>query len=299
MARDPSLLGSHGVIYAEAARAWLTGSNPWTAGPAGAVFAGPPTMLLPFAPFAFLPGEVVRYAWLAGMAVLAVWTIWRFKLPRYWLAFPPILSAVVLGHPEVLVLALLALGGHRRLSGHDARRARIGGAVSGLAAIIKPYAAAALLAERRWLAFVIAAATVLATALFLPWGTFLREWTAISKAIAEQSHGDSVFGDPLLMVVGVAALLVLGPRRALWLATPVLWPSAQPLYKVVAMPGISRMLALFWAVPIPGATLTGVLVEAAVVLAGRRWTLPAWLRLGVEPIGFKALDNRLSETMRA
>jgi hypothetical protein len=278
--RDPSLIGSHGIIYTDAARAWLTGANPWSTGPDGAVFAGPPTMLLPFAPFAFLPGEVVRYVWLIGMLAVAVWAVWRLRLPPYWLAFPPIFGAIVLGHPEVLVLALLTL------------RGRIGGPLSGLAAIVKPYAVGALAAERRWLAFAVAAAVFLATALFLPWALFFDELPAIGRVVAEQSHGDSVFGDPLLMLVAGLALLALGPRRALWLATPVLWPSAQPIYKVGAVPAMSRLLAIFWAVPIPGATLAGVVVEAAVVLAGRRWRLPEWLRVGVEPIGFASLDRK-------
>lgn len=273
LVRDPSLLGSHGVIYTQAAHALLTGGDPWTVGPPGAVFAGPPTMLLPFIPFALLPGEVVRWAWFLGMLVVAIWTVRRLALPWYWLAFPPLLGAIVLGHPEVLVLALLTL------------RGRISGALSGLAAIVKPYAAAPLVAEQNWRALAVTAGVLLVTAVVLPWAAFFERLPAITAVLAEQSRGDSVFGDPVLMVIAAVALLALGPRRALWLATPVFLPSAQPLYKVVAIPAMSRLLAVFWAVPIPGLTLAGLVVEAAVVQADRRWGLPAWLRLGVEPVG--------------
>jgi hypothetical protein len=263
----PIGFGFHAVVYTDAARAWLTGGNPWTVGPPAVVFAGPPTMLVLFLPFVPFGIDVIRFSWIAIDVVVAIWALARLGLPRYWLFFPPLFNAITLGHPEVLVLGLLAAGG----------------AVSGLAAAIKPYAVIPLLAEHRWRAIAVAVAAVVASAPFLPWGQFLSQAGAISGTIARQNVGDSTFGQPLLMVLAVGALLVLGPRRALWLAVPVLWPDAQPIYKVMTMPVLSPIVALLWAIPVPGLTLAAVVVEAILVIIDRRSGLPGWLKLGITP----------------
>lgn len=265
----PGILGSHAVVYADAAAAWLTGANPWTVGPPAVVFAGPPTMLLPFAPFAFLPGEVTRVVWVVGMLLAAVWALRRLGLPGWWVGFPPVFESIVLGHPEVLVLLLLTATGW----------------VSGLAAIVKPYAAAALLAERRWPAFAVAIAVGLATFLFLPWGRFLAEWPQISATLARQNTGDSVFGNLPLMVVAVVALASLGPRRALWLGVPLLWPNAQHNYKTIAVPALPPVVAVLWSLPIAGMTLVGIVAYSVLDRIDRRRPLPAWLRPGIQAAG--------------
>jgi hypothetical protein len=263
----PLTIGSHGAIYADAARAWLTGADPWQVGPPLAVFGGPPSMLLPFAPFAFLPWDVTRFAWVAIDAIVAAWAIRRLGLPPYWLAFPPLFEAIVLGHPEVLVLALVVL---RRPLG-------------GLALLIKPYAVFPFVAEQRWKAVIVGAIATAITFPLLPWGRFLTELPQISATLARQSQGDSVFGQPLLMVVAVLALAALGPRRALWLAVPVLWPYAQPIYKVMSIPVMPPLLAVLWAIPIPGLTLVGLVALAVLTLVERRRPLPAWLHTGIRP----------------
>src|SRR5439155_190270 len=81
-----------------------------------------------------LPLDITRLVWVGGSLALAIWTLRRIGLPGYWLAFPPLFQAIQLGHPEVLVLWLLVSGG----------------VASGLAAVIKPYAGFALLAELFW-----------------------------------------------------------------------------------------------------------------------------------------------------
>ena len=225
-------------------------------------------MLLPFAPFAFLPWDVTRFAWVAIDAAVAVWAIRRLRLPAYWLAFPPLFEAIVLGHPEVLVLGILV---------------GVSGPLAGLAALVKPYAVLPLLAERRFLAIVIAGVATGATLLILPWGQFLAELSTISANLARQNVGDSTFGDPALMVIGGIALIALGPRRALWLAVPVLWPYAQPIYKVMSIPVLPPVLALAWAIPIPGMTLMGVVVLAVLTVVNRQRTLPGWLVNGIRP----------------
>jgi hypothetical protein len=268
---EPRILGAHALLYTDAARAWLSGGDPWQVGQPGAIFGGPPTLFLPYVPFVALPRDVTRLAWVVGAAVLSGWSLRRLGLPAYWIAFPPIVQAIVLGHPEFLVLWLLVLG----LS------PRTWGRLSGLAALVKPYAGLALLAERRWAAIGIGLVVLVVTLPILPWARFVTELPQISATIAGQAHGDSTFGDPLLMVAAVVALGSLGLRRALWLATPLLWPFAQPTYKVMTVPQLTPLLATFWALPVPGATLAGIVVEAVLVAIGRRRELPRILAAGL------------------
>ena len=267
---DQRSVGSHALIYTDAARAWLSGGNPWTVGPPSAVFAGPPTMLLPFVPFIPLPADLTRLIWVAGSALLAILVLRRLRLPGWWIGFPPIFHAILLGHPEILVLWLVVGGG----------------VMAGLAPVIKPYAGLPLLAERRWKAIALGLAVVVLTAPFLPWQQFIAELPAISAAFKAFSNGDSTFGTPVLMAIAVVALAMLGVRRALWLATPLLWPGAQPIYKVITVPALSPVIAVFWALPVPigtaiHATLIGVVVEALLLWRDGRRPLPRWLRDGL------------------
>lgn len=264
----PIGIGSHANIYTDAAAAWLGGGNPWLVGPPSAVFAGPPSMLLPFVPFVGLPVDVTRLAWFFGDLLLSVWVLRRLSMPTYWLAFPPLFSAIVLGHIELVVLAAIVLGG----------------AVSGLAVVIKPYAALPLLAERRWSALVVAALALAVTFPVLPWVQFFEQSGVIAATLARQDVGDSVFGQPLPMLIVGLALLALGPRRALWLAVPVLWPYAQPIYKSLSIPVLAPVVAFFWALPFEGATLAGVVALAALVVVSRVRALPAFLAAGIAPV---------------
>lgn len=264
----PIGIGSHANIYTDAAAAWLHGADPWLVGPPTAIFAGPPTMLLPFVPFIPLPIDVTRMAWFVADLLIAVWVFRRLAMPVYWLAFPPVFSAIVLGHIEILVLAAIV----------------VGGAFSGLAAFIKPYAVLPLIAERRWSALIVAAVATAVTMPLLPWTRFFAEYGAITATLARQDVGDSVFGQPLPMLVGGAALLALGPRRALWLAVPLLWPYAQTIYKSMTIPMLTPVIAFFWALPFEGATLAGVVALAGMVTLARVRKLPRFLATGIEPI---------------
>ena len=156
---DPRYFGAHAVIYTDAARAWLTGGDPWRVGPPNVIFAGPPPMLIPFVPFIGLPVDVTRVVWIGGTAMLAIWMLRRLRLPAYWLAFPPLFLAIELGHIEVVILWLVVFGG----------------LASGLAALIKPYASLALLAERRWQALAVGLVVFLATLPILPWRLFIDD----------------------------------------------------------------------------------------------------------------------------
>jgi hypothetical protein len=281
---DPRSIGSHALIYTDAARAMVQGADPWSVGPPAAIYAGPPTMLIAFVPFTVLPDLVTRVVWVGGMAIVSAFALRRCGLPAYWIAFPPLFEAIVLGHPEPLVLGLLV----------------VPRAVAGLAVVLKPYAALPLIAGERWRALGLAAVVVLVTALFLPWAAFVTRFSEISATLARQSQGDSTFGAPILMLLSVVALAFVGRRRALWLAVPLLWPSAQPIYKVGSVPALSPLLATIWAIPIPGFTLVGILGEAALLAVHRRRGLPpaaaAWL---VRPEAARQItDVRYGSTQR-
>lgn len=272
---EPRSIGSHASIYTAAARAWLSGGDPWSVGPPAAVFAGPPPMLLPFVPFVGLPLDVTRLVWVAGSAILAVMVIRRLHLPGWWIAFPPIAQVIHLGHPEVLLLALIVLGGP----------------FGGLAPLVKPYFGPALLAERRWTAIALGIGVFVVTFPFLPWAAFVQRLPEITATLARQSIGDSTFGQPIWMLVAVVVLASLGVRRGLWLAMPVLWPSAQPFYKVACVPAICPLLAVFWAIPIPGFSLAGLIVLAIVDRYVAIRGGPEWLRAGVYARGLTHLSE--------
>jgi hypothetical protein len=146
-------------------------------------------------------------------------------------------------------------------------------------------------AERRWPALALAAIVVVATLPILPWARFVTEAGTIAATLARQDHGDAVFGDPLLMGAGIVALASLGVRRALWLAVPLLWPYAQPIYKTMTLPVLSPVLALAWALPVSGATLVGVIALAALVMLDRVRPLPRWLKAGIEPAASRQLRS--------
>jgi hypothetical protein len=212
----------------------------------GAHFAGPPTTLIPFIPFAYVPEEVVATIWIAGSLVLAVLILRRLGMPPWWLAFPPLFFAIVTGSVEVLMVALLVTGG----------------GVSGLAAVLKPYAALPLLAERRWRALTVALVVCAATVLVLPWGTFVADLPYIADRLQFQSFASNAFGNVPLMLIAAAALLSMGIRRALWLATPVLWPNTQVHYAALTLPVITPLLAACWALDFPNAMVVGVVLAA-------------------------------------
>jgi hypothetical protein len=242
----PGSLGFDARLYAVAARALVEGRDPWHADLFGAHFAGPPTTLIPFVPFAYAPEEVVAAAWIGGSLLLAILILRRLGLPPWWLAFPPLFFAIVTGSVEVLMVALLVAGG----------------VTSGLAAVLKPYAVLPLLAERRWGALVVAMAACAATLLALPWGTFVGDLPYISDRLQFQSFASNAFGNIPLMLIAAAALLSMGIRRALWLATPVLWPNTQVHYAAMTLPVITPLLATCWALDFPNAMVVGVVLAA-------------------------------------
>ena len=244
--RYPWILGGDAVIYARAAALWLAGQDPWGPIPGTSVrLVSHPHLLLFYAPFVGLSN--VGIVWVIGLLALSAFALRRLGLPYWWLAFPPLADAIRWGSSDALVFALLVLGPRW------------------LAPIAKPYTALPLLGDRRWRDIAIALVVGLIATLFLPWQLFLSHLADIAVEIGLNAQDLSVFGEPIAMVVAIVALAALGWRRALWLATPVLWPLTQLHYAAMTIPALTRSVAFFFAVPIPGAPLVGVV--AAAILA--------------------------------
>ena len=273
----PGSFGYDARVYALAARAMLEGRNPWTVELGGGTVVGPPTTLVPYIPFAYLPQELTAAIWVLGSLLIAILILRRLGLPAWWIAFPPVFHPIVLGNEEVLMVGLLVVGG------------RLGG----LAPLLKPYAAIPLAVQRRWGDIWIGIGVGLATLLVLPWRTFVESLPLIRDRIAYQSFGDNAFGDPLLVVIAIVALISLGSRPGAWFATPVLWPYAQTHYGLMTLPIMPPLLALIWALPIPEAITVGIvaLAIAQAFARTRGWTLrdapveglAGWLRPSPRP----------------
>jgi len=235
---DDGRMGIDGRIYFRAAQAWLAGGDPWLAGVAingfRFDFAGPPPTVLVFAPFALLQEDWFNVLWLGLGLGAALYTLHRLRLPFWWLAFPPLAQAVMVGNPQVVCMAVL-------VSGSDWLRA--------LAVPFKAYAALPMLAEMRWRAIAILA-TACAVSVLLwsgTWLTYLGEFSAISSRLAAESFGGfSATRDPRLLAItalAVVALAAVDLRAAGWLAVPALWPASQFFYSEFALPVITPLFA--------------------------------------------------------
>jgi hypothetical protein len=243
----PANLGIDARVYVAAAGAWVDGGDPWSASANGVLFAAPPTSFLPFVPFVGLDPRVTAAAWIVGCLVVAALAIRSLHLPLWWVAFPPVADGIMVGSLDVVVLGLLVIW-----------RGRLGA----LAPLLKIYALIPMLGERRWRDVLIAGGLLAASLLVLPWGDWFARLPEISANLAQTSASTSVYGSPVLMVVGVMGLAVIGLPRAGWLAVPVLWPSTQPHYMAVSVPGLVPFIAAVWCFPHPLVTLGSVVAYA-------------------------------------
>jgi hypothetical protein len=252
--------GFDGRLYIEASRAWLAGGDPWAVQLDGISYAAPPPSLLALAPFAVLPD-------IAGIALIAAlglggtwWALRRLRIPAWWLLFPPFVDGLWNANPQVLLLPLLVAGS-------------VGGAA---AVIVKVYAAVPLVLLGRARALVLAALALAVTAPVLPWGSYLGRLGEISATLETQSRGGmSATTSLLLVAVAVASLIVIGRRRAAWLAVPGLWPTTQWYYATLAVPGLTPVAAALMAVPAQG-IVVAALVAAAIESCLQRWVDESW-----------------------
>jgi hypothetical protein len=251
---DPELFGGDAAIYYRAALAFRSGTSPWDAfvvSPQGHEYhfaALPPTVL------ALLPFTEINeraFIWLSIFASVgaALWIVRRLGLPWWWLMFPPLLQGVYVANPQIILLALLLAGSS---------------VLGSLAPMLKIYAFAPLIGERRYRALAIAAALMAASWLAAPqlWSEYLARAPEISDRLLIESWGGyTAIGFysnvlPAVGIVGVVMLALVDFKAAGWLAGPALVPASQLHLSTMAMPVLARgapmLLIVALAIPIRG-----------------------------------------------
>jgi hypothetical protein len=251
-------------IYIAGVRSWLDGGHPWEAsvmfagGPMH--FAAPPPNLVPVVPLALLPGDLGAVALVLVCAAAAVATVRLLRLPLWWLLFPPITEGVMSGNPQIILTALLVVGGR----------------ASTLAPLLKVYAFIPLVLLGRYRrAFQAALIVAVASVVTLPlWPEYVASFgTASARLMLEASGGYSAWSTPVLLPIAagaVAVLLWLDRPRGGWLAVPALWPASQFHYSTFYLPVADWWLAALFALPTQWAAPVGVILLTAVTLARRR-----------------------------
>lgn len=239
--------GYDGLLYREASLAWLSGRDPWAPPETGAAFAAPPPSLLGMLPFALLPPEAAVTAIIALGLVGTALTLRRFRMPLWWLAFPPLVDGLWIANPHVLVLPLLVLG------------------PAAIAPLVKLYAFAPLVFGLRVRQGALALVLVAATGALLPWGDYLGRWDEISSRLEAQAAGTglSVLATPLLIPLTIAACLVVRRRVAVWWLVPVFWPFTQFYYGSLAIPGCTMAAGVIASIPSAPAPAIALLAVAA------------------------------------
>jgi hypothetical protein len=160
-------------------------------------------------------------------------------------------------NPEPLVVACLVAAGPL---------------ANAIAPLLKIYALAPLVGERRWQAVLSCAVFLAVSAAILPWGLFIRDLPIVSATLVAQTAGLSAFDVPLLLPFAVVGLAAVGLRRAGWFAVPVLWPHTQVHYAALSMPELSPLLAVGFSLPIPGAPPLALAAQALLERRGARWS---------------------------
>jgi hypothetical protein len=247
-ARNQVPLGLDARIYYRAVTNWVAGVDPWRA---AVVFnhhtfsyAGTPATVVLMAPVVLLSEDAFTGLWLAITALSAVWIVRRLRLPYWWLLFPPLTEILYSGNPQMVVLALLLIGGSWASATGSA-----------LSIGLKVYAIAPVLGERRYRDAALGVGVTAASVLVAPglWLAYLREFGTISARLAHESDkGFSAFYYPLLLLPVALLILVLvlrDRRSAGWLAIPALWPASEFHYSTFALPVMSPLLAVLLAIP--------------------------------------------------
>ena len=207
-------------IYRHAAEVALAGGNPWAIEPGLFPFAAPPPTLLLYVPVTLLPLPIATVLMMSLGLAAAAWAIRRLDLPLWWLLFPPLFDALIVGNPDALVLPLLL----------------VRGPLAGLAAVLKVYALVPLVLQGRWRPIVVAVVVCLLTLPLVP--TFLASLGTVT-AVLNLSSDLSAWGT-WLMVPVIGALYVLRHHGASWLVVPALWPNTQSQYGTMALPAVHR-----------------------------------------------------------
>lgn len=296
-----SWLGRDFRIYRNAAVAAMNGTDPWAAfdrwNGTDWHFAALPTSVQLSLPFAYLPewlGLAIVLAASVGAAVLA---LRRLHLPVWWLLFPPMMEGLAAANPQILVFALLVLGGPR-FGGPIGRAVAVG---------LKVYAIVPVVARREWRA--LGAVGLLFAASFVTapnlWASYLRQFSDITRRVAEESQGGvsaAVLLDPdifgrlvgstttaailglavfslVVLVVVVAALRDV--RSAGWVSVPLLWPASEYHYATFSLPVARRASTWIIAIPTLPTYLVGLLLLTWEIAASRPAIAPQPDALGL------------------
>ena len=238
-------IGIDARLYRQAAAAAISGGNPWAVHADGTAFAGPPPTLMFYLPTALVPEQLATVLVIIVGVVAGVWAVRRLELPLWWLLFPPLFEALIVGNPDALVLALLL----------------VRNPLAGLAAGLKIYALIPLVYQRRWRAVAVAA---IVAACSLPLvALFLSNLGAVSTVLDEQTADLSAWGSWVLIPT-IGALFVLRRRGAEWLAVPALWPNTQRHYAALSLPAVkdSPIGAAVMSLGIPLAPAVAVMLMA-------------------------------------
>jgi hypothetical protein len=241
-------LGIDARHYQRAASDWLAGGDPWMTTEAGIRYAAGPHTLLFYAPTSVLPLQLAVTLWFVVGVAAAGWTVRRFNVPIWWIAFPPLFHSIWNGNPQTLVLALLVLGGT---------------ATSAVAVLIKLYAAVPLLVRPKTL--LVALVVLVATLPILPWQQYLQDGLGISAHLDTAWNG-SAWRIPILVPPTLVALWILRRNGGEWFAVPAAWPATQFYYVAMAFPAVVRRPILAWMFALPVPLLVPVVVIALAVL---------------------------------
>lgn len=282
-------VGYDAHIYYRGAAAWVAGGDPWSAfnqlGNQYAHFAALPTTVLAMAPFTILPESTFVVLWIVLSTVAAVAIVRRLRLPFWWIAFPPLVNGVVVGNPDIVMLALLL--SHRPQ-------------IKAVAPFLKIYALVPLIGERRWPAIVWSGGLIVGSIVIAPalWIAYMSQAGEIAVRLGHEAISWSAWGVWPLFIFAGAFVLILAAvdlRAAGWLAVPALWPATEAHYGTMAMPVATPLLGALLAVPVHvvpplavAAGCTAELLNRARVRRGAAPLFPAYAQArspGVEIVG--------------
>jgi hypothetical protein len=242
-----------GRLYRAAALAWLQGGNPWRTEIEGLYFAAPPPSLLPILPFTILPEPLASVSLAVLGAVGSLWALRRLRKPLWWIAFPPLVDAIVNANPHVLLLPLLAGGG------------------TWFAPVVKAYALPILVLRGQIAAIVVGGIALFVTAPVLPWGLFVDELPWVLDLFRAQVGGRfTASAIPVLLPFAVLSIAWVGRARAAWWVVPVFWPSTQYYYNSLAIPALTPVAAMVLCAQFDGVAAVALIVSAVELEVARR-----------------------------
>lgn len=261
--------GNDANLYRSAAAAWLAGHDPWLVGDANASFAGSPLTILAFVPTTLIPEPIFRpvavlVSWAAG-----AWLIRRFRLPWYWLAFPPLVAGAMVANPGVLAIALAC------------------GPLAWLGSLLKVFMLAPTAGERRWHSIGVVVTVTAASVIAFPglWSLYVADLPLVGPRLLDDLHyTGTAFLAPWLLpfaALGLLALARVDFRAACWLAVPALWPASEFHYGVFVMP-VAEVLGVFMLPSAPVMTAS-IGVYGFARYAAKSERVRAWWRERLQP----------------